>query len=170
MHEHHLEGRHSDRLSLIRRSTIPPDLWRPLISSGQYIHFPMDSSAPGVPNHVEREADEAFTQDGEACVANVSSAYSQQPHRLQPCIRRLCRYWPIGGPARTSTSVSHAARHQCLDGRLIPMSQSVGSWTRTVFVLIALPTGTGHFNVRVMLYPTTPRNQSWIRQQNPAEI
>ena len=57
----------------------------------------MDSSAPGVPNHVEREADEAFTQDGEACVANVSSAYSQQPHRLQPCIRRLCRYWPIGG-------------------------------------------------------------------------
>ena len=23
------------------------------------------------------------------CVANVSSAYSQQPHRLQPCIRRL---------------------------------------------------------------------------------
>lgn len=75
---------------------ITPDLWRPLRSSGNTFislwtlqHCALRSSEGG--------ADEAFKQDGEACVANVSSAYSQQPHRLQPCIRRLRRYWPIGG-------------------------------------------------------------------------
>jgi hypothetical protein len=50
------------------------------------------------------------------------------------------------------------------------MGQPVGSWILTVFVLIALSTGTGHCNLRVRLYPTTFRKQSWIRQQNPAKI
>lgn len=166
LHEHHLEGRHSDRLPLIRRPIIPPGLWRPLISSGNTFISLWTLSAPGVPNRVEREADEAFTQDGEACVANVSSAYSQQPHRLQPCIRRLVVIGQLED--RQDFNVGKSCGEAPMPGWTPYSNEPVGWFVDSYSVRTYRPSD----GDRPLQCTSDVKadNPSWIRQQNPAEI